>query len=83
MAQQHAEGRMGCFCRLLEANGEAPVTCTKLETVEEVLQTADVRVPSLPCLPSSLPPTILTCFPLPCTCTCHHCLSGPSPACTP
>ena len=43
--------------RLLESKGEAPVTCTKLETVEEVLKAADVR-----CSPPSHP--VLVCCPM-------------------
>ncbi len=35
---------------LLEANKEPRVTCTRLETMEEVLQQADVRCPGvIPC----------------------------------
>ena len=37
--------------RLLESKGEAPVTCTKLETVDEVLKAADVRCSLPPALP--------------------------------
>lgn len=35
------------YSDLLESKGEPRITCRKIETVEELLQTADVRVPSL------------------------------------
>lgn len=36
------------YSSLLESKGEAPITCRKIDSVEELLQTADVRILSLP-----------------------------------
>ena len=47
--------------RLLESKGEAPVTCTKLETVEEVLKAADVRSSFTPCPPPCFDLLIPSC----------------------
>ena len=40
------------YSKFLESKGETGVTCTKVETVEELLQTADVGQPAHPPLSS-------------------------------
>ncbi len=41
------------YSKFLESKGEPGITCTKVETVEELLQTADVRSPRA-ALPSAM-----------------------------
>ena len=56
---KHLEEYIADYSKFLESKGETGVTCTKVDTVEELLQTADV---GLPCMIPSISSPLACCI---------------------